>query len=344
MWDLHVPKQWLNICEASGSIMFFPIVFYAMGYYFFKTKKTDPILIALSIFLLITLSYVLIGFPPFLSKVTLFSMSPDYRMLPVIGIGNSFLLIFFLASDKTRLKNEKFSWIEFAIIAVLSFIFIRMVASHINRSTENFFTGQEVNIVTGLIVIAYLLTRYKEFPYVKVSLYALLAGISMTNLKVNPVTKGLDPVLENPLYKMGAEIHKQDPKARWALFGNMRLTNLLKAAGIDVFNSVKFVPPMKDMQVLDPTKKNDSVYNRYAWMTMDSKQLLQYYSTPGVKDTAILKLAYQDGYSIYMDPCSPKLQQLRVRYFVFDYLPQPAEVRCMTKVKEEAGLYIYKRN
>ena len=219
-----------------------------------------------------------------------------------------------------------------------------MVASHINQSTENFFTATEINIVTAIIVAAYLLIRYKEFPYTKMALYLLLAGISMTNLKVNPVTKGLDPVLENPLYKMVAEIHKQDPKARWALFGNMRLTNLLKAAGIDVFNSVKFVPPMKDMQVLDPTKKNDSVYNRYAWMTMDSKQLLQYYSTPGVKDTAILKLAYQDGYSIYMDPCSPKLQQLRVRYFVFDYLPQPAEVRCMTKVKEEAGLYIYKRN
>lgn len=343
MWDLHVPKQWLNICEASGAIMFFPIIFYAMGYYFFKTRKTDPVLITLSIFLIITLLYVLVGFPAFLSKITLFSMSPSYRMLPIIGVGNCFLLISFLGSNKTYLKNEKFSWIEFAIIAVSSFIFIRMVASHINQSTENFFTGTEVNIVTAIVVAAYLLIRYKEFPYTKIALYLLLAGISMTNLKVNPLTKGLAPVLENPLYQAGMELHKQDPQARWALFGNMRLTHLLKAAGIDVFNTVKFVPPMKDMKVLDPFRKNDSVYNRYAWITMDSKQLSQYYYGAGWNDTVMFRQAYEDGYAIYMDACSPKLKQLGVKYFVFDYAPKDEEVRCMIKLKETAGLFIYKR-
>src|SRR6185503_8552020 len=127
------------------------------------------------------------------------------------------------------------------------------------------------------------------------------------------------------------EIHDKDPSARWALFGNTRLTHLLKANGIDLFNSVKLVPPMKDMKVLDPAGKFDSVYNRYAWMTVNSKRIAQ---NLGVNwgDTVVLQRpeGYQDGYTIYMDPCSPKFKQLGVKYFVFDYLPDQKEVRCMT--------------
>ena len=100
---------------------------------------------------------------------------------------------------------------------------------------------------------------------------------------------------------------------------------------------------MKDMKVLDPFRKNDSVYNRYAWITMDSKQLSQYYYGAGWNDTVMFRQAYEDGYAIYMDACSPKLKQLGVKYFVFDYAPKNEEVRCMIKLKETAGLFIYKR-
>jgi hypothetical protein len=160
---------------------------------------------------------------------------------------------------------------------------------------------------------------------------------------VNPVTKGLAPILENPLVVDSKEIHEKDPSARWALFGNTRLTHLLKANGIDLFNSVKLVPPMKDMKVLDPTGKNDSIYNRYAWMTMNSKQVAQFFDV-NWNDTVMFRQTFQDGYTIFIDPCSPKLKQLRVKYFVFDTVPNPKEVRCMTKLKENAGLFIYKRN
>ncbi len=345
MTDTHTPGYWQNICEASGFIMFFPIVFYAMGYYFYKIRKTDPILISITIFFLIGLIYVLIGFPAFLSKLSLFSMSPAFRALPIVGLANCFLLICYIASPRTQVTNEKFSWLEFAIIAITTFIFIRIVSSYINKVTQNFFTSSEISIVSIIVVIAYLLTRYKNFPYVRAGLYLALSGMVISNANVNPVTKGLDPILENPLVVDSKEIHEKDPDARWALFGNSRLTHLLKANGIDLFNSVKLVPPMKDMKVLDPTGKFDSVYNRYAWMTMNSKLFAPYF---GVNwgDTVVLRRpeGFQDGYTIYMDPCSPRFKQLRVKYFVFDTVPSPNEVRCMTKLKENGRLFIYKRN
>ena len=175
------------------------------------------------------------------------------------------------------------------------------------------------------------------------ALLILLIGMVIPNATVNPATNGLTPILENPLVVDSKVIHDQDPSARWALFGNTRLTHLLKANGIDMFNSVKLVPPMKDMSVLDPTKKYDSIYNRYAWMTMNSKQVSQFFDV-NWNDTVIFRQTFQDGYTIFMDPCSPKLKQLGVKYFVFDTVPNPKEVRCMTMLKENAGLFIYKRN
>jgi len=343
--DTHTPIQWQNICEASGFIMFFPIVFYAMGYYYFKTKKTDPLLISISIFLLIGLTYVLLGFPAFLSRITLFSMSPDFRTLPIVGVANCFLFICYIGSNKMEIKKERFSWIELGALAAATLIFMLIVTTQINKATETFFTSKQVGVAITLIVISYLLTRYKNFRFVKPALLILLIGMVIPNANVNPVTIGLAPILENPLVIDSKEIHDKDPSARWALFGNMRLTHLLKANGIDMFNCVKLVPPMKDMKVLDPTGKFDSVYNRYAWMSMNSKEFAGYYGV-NWNDTVLLRRpeGYQDGYTIYMDPCSPKFKQLGVKYFVFDTVPSQNETRCMTRLKENAGLFIYKRN
>jgi len=343
MTDTHTPVQWQNICEASGFIMFFPMVFYAMSYYYFKTKKTDPLLISISIFLFIGLIYVLVGFPAFLSRITLFSMSPDFRTLPIVGVANCFLLICYISSSKMEIKKEKISWVELGALAAVSLIFMLIVTTQINKATENFFTSTQVGVAIALIVISYLLARYKNFRFVKPALLILLIGMVMPNANVNPVTKGLAPILENPLVIDSKEVHEKDPTARWALFGNTRLTHLLKANGINVFNCVKFVPPLKDMKVLDPTGKHDSTYNRYAWMTMNSKQVSQFFDV-NWNDTVMFRQTFQDGYTIFIDPCSPKLKQLGVKYFVFDTVPNPKEIRCMTKLKENVGLFIYKRN
>ena len=338
-----VPTYWMNICEASGFIMFFPIVFYGMGYYYYKIRKTDPVLISLSIFVILGLLYVLLGFPAFLSKITLFSMSPAFRVLPIVGVGNCILLICYLASNRTILKNEKFSWIEFGAIAVVTFIFMRIIGSQVNKATENFFSSTQITIASITIVVAYLMTRYKNLRYVNFALYALLLGMVIPNLNVNPVTKGLAPILENPLVTDSKELYQKDPRGRWALFGNTRLTHLLKANGFNLFNSVKLVPPLRDMKVLDPTGKFDSTYNRYAWITMNSKQIAQYLNS-NWRDTVFFQQTFQDGYTVFIDPCSPKLKQLGVRYYVFDYAPTEQEVRCLTKLKENAGLFYYKRN
>ena len=337
MTDTHTPKKWENICEVSGAILFFPMVFYGLFFYYFKYKRTDPLLNSLSIFIIASLIYVIAGFPTFLSKITLFSMSPSFRTLPLIGIGNYVLLICYLGSNKIEVKNSKFRWIEFGILAVATLLFIRMISSYINKVTDNFFTSSEVNVVTILVLLSYLLIRYKDFRFVKPALGLVLGIMVISQAGVNPLTKGLAPILENPLRQATAEIHKEDPDAGWALFGNARFTHLVKSTGSNIMNGVKYVPPLEMMKTLDPQGINDSVYNRYAWVSMKKIVLPQ-------TDTVIFRKTNQDGYIIFMDPCSPRLKQLNVKYFIYDHNPDAEEIRCMTKVKDTVGLYIYKRN
>jgi hypothetical protein len=246
------------------------------------------------------------------------------------------LLICYIGSKKIENKKSNFSWVEFSILAAAVFIFMMIVSSVINKSTDNFFTPTQVTISTLLVIVAYLLTRFKDFRFAKPALYIVLSIMVISEAGVNPLTKGLSPILENPLTQATKEIRKKDPEAGWALFGNNRLANLVKAAGGNILNGVKYVPPLEQMHILDPTRKNDSIYNRYAWINMG-----MYIDG---KDSIIFRQTFNDGYTIFMDPCSPRLKQLKVKYFVFDYKPKDIEIRCMTKLTETAGLFIYKRN
>jgi hypothetical protein len=270
-------------------------------------------------------------------------MSPAKRFLPILGAANCILLVCYVAKKRTA---NRFSSLEFGILAVGVIAFATIASLHINDATKNFFTWGEITTVTIIVSIVYLLVRYKDYRFATPALYVLLMAIAASNATVNPVTIGLSSILDNPLVTITRKIHKQDPQARWALFGDTRLTNLLKVNGISLLNCVKFVPSYGDMAVLDPKGDYYSVYNRYAWIAM--------FTYIDGKDGLTMGNNSDDAYSISMDPCSPRLKELAVKYIVFTkpptapatatFTPKPAEVRCMTKVAETSGIFVYKRN
>jgi len=337
MTDAHAPRKWWNVCEASNFIMFFPMLFYGIGYYYFKAKRINWLQAMLCIYIIILLVWLLIGFPGFLSRVSLFSMSPVYRSLPILGLANCILLIIYLGDRSNEVKN-KFSWIEFLILTTGVFVFVKVVSDRINEATNNFFQPNEIMVVCILISVAYLLIRYKHVRFTQPALALILLGMNFQNFKVHPLMQGLSSLTDNPLVIASKEIQEKDPSARWAVFGNVRLTNLLKVNGINVFNGVKVVPILKDMTVLDSSGKNSFIYNRYAHIAMTS-----YINW---KDTIGFKLneneVVSDSYSILVDPCSPKLGLLGINYFLFSYKPAEPEIRCLVLVKNISGLYIYK--
>jgi hypothetical protein len=339
MSDTNLPSQWVNICEESNFIMFFPVIFYVIILRYIKFKTVDPLLLSLSIFVLIGLFFVLAGFPVFLSKASLLSMSPSYRALPVLGAGNAVLLFYYLGNKETG-AGEKFTWMEFGILAVAVFMFISTICSNITSATANFFSSQQVIIVTLLMAAAYLLIRYKSFRFITPITCLFLLALNISNAAVHPLSSGLSSLLENPLVEKSKEIYEKDPQARWVVFGSQptqgsNWANIIKTSGINVLNGVKWVPALKDMAAIDSTV-DPSIYNRYAHIDMQT--------LINGDDAVRFKLTANDAFSIAIDPCSPRLQKLGVKYFVFTYKPQPAETRCLTPIDTSAVFFIYKRN
>ena len=153
---------------------------------------------------------------------------------------------------------------------------------------------------------------------------------------MNPVSKGLSPITEHQLYQTVQSIHNQEPNAKWAVFGGQYVSYMVTATGVDLLSGVKYIPPRKVMNVLDPAMKRDSAYNRFAHTV--------YASYVDGRDSVIIQNTFEDGYTVAMDPCSPRLKQLNVKYIVFDHPTQPAETRCMKLVSTLGSLTIYRIN
>ncbi|MGB4958021.1 MAG: hypothetical protein WBO36_01030 [Saprospiraceae bacterium] len=333
------PKNWLNICEVSSFIMFFPMVYYGIVMDYLKTKKIDWVLILLSGIVFVFLIWVVIGFPSFLSRISLMFFSPSYRTLPMLGLANCILLIAYLGRRSGE-TPEHFSWKEFGVLALVTFVFLKLVSANINTETQSFFTSRQVGIVTLLMTIVYLLIRYSNYKYMTLILSMILLGVNFNNLKIHPLTQGLSAVLDNPLVKVSADIEAKDRGARWAIYGNQMMSNLLKANGINLINGQKAIPPLDDMKILDPSGKDNFVYNRYAHINMVYQ--------PGYEDGIYFQLheneTVNDNYSIVIHPCNPKLKQLGLKYVLFTYVPTPDEVKCMSMMSDMGSLFIYRRN
>jgi hypothetical protein len=333
MTDRHVPAQWMNISEASGLLVFFPVLFYAIAYNYIKFKRYDSLQIVLSGFLLFATIFILIGIPVFLSKLTLLSMVEARRFLPVAQAGNCILLICFLSDKKTG-EGSRFSWIEFAALLVFMIIFFTLVGNHINDSTNNFFKSDQLKTVIVLFTAIYLLIRYSYIQYGSLIACLLIAGVTLPNVSINPLTSGLSPILENPLVVTSQAIHEKDPNATWAVYGASNWADLLKSNGIKTFNGTKITPPLDDFKIIDPPGKNSTYYNRFAHMRLREPQ--------GPSDTLYFEQPTPDGYSMYLDPCSPRLEKLGIKYFLFSKTPQEMSLRCMTPA-DSLGFYLFKR-
>ena len=104
----------------------------------------------------------------------------------------------------------------------------------------------------------------------------------------------------------------EDPQARWIVYGDYLIADLIKAAGAQVFNGTLFVPPLTELQVLDPKLLGKQVYNRYAHVQL----------VPLEGSKIAFRLGRSaDQYAIGIDPKSGSWWRLGIRYVVLRYQP-----------------------
>lgn len=333
--DINHPKKWLNHCELSHYITFAPIIIPCALVSFALQKRIDWSILLLIIFVVIGYIWIEVGFPVWLAKATLWDMSPTRRTQIPFGIGNVLLTIAYLSYLTTLPKQKYTLYTIIGITAVLAYV---IYAANVNVSdADGFFRmSQLIGPIIFFTAVASLLLFTWSPPFRNGIFGAAICLFLIPNLKLNPVSKGLSPILDHPLYRTVQELHRQEPNGRWVVFGSQYLSYLVTATGVDLISGVKYVPARNIMNVLDPGMKRDSAYNRYAHTI--------YSSFINGRDSVVIHNTFEDGYQVYMDPCSPRFKKLNVKYIIFDKQPQAVETRCMKQVTTLGTIQIYRIN
>ena len=339
--DQNFPKSWLNICELSHYINFVPVIIPMAVALFVLNRRVDWMLTGAALYVVLMWFWMEVGFPEGVAKATLMSMTPTRRAQIPMGVGSVVLLFLYLSTVTRHNIRDAFRavpvWANVvAGVGVVAFV-IYTAYTNVNDSEGLIKPYQTfVPVIFFIIMNGLLIFSIPIRNRITIFCTGMLIFL-LPNLKANPLSKGLTPITENAFYKTVRQLVEQDPQARWMVNGNQFITYMVTATGAKQITGVKYIPNRKDiLSVLDPEMKRDSAYNRYAHVTNQSY-------IDG-KDSVILVNQFEDGYVIAMDPCSPRMKQLNVKYQVFDHQPQPAEVRCMKSIVTLGSLTIYQAN
>lgn len=254
----------LNAPETAQIVDLFPIGFVLAIYQLIRYKKKDFLSIALLIYCAVTGMYIIVGFPSWLSTITLMSMTLSSRCYLGFALANLFLLTRCVSRCSRIVARRKI------VVGVLVVYAIGVTyASYINNSI---YIGIKSMLAVAMLVfiigyaVFYNLTRSGRI----VSVVAIVA-IVCSGAVVNPVQMSSFAITDQPLTNQVKAIQAEDPGV-WAVAGapgsSDTLPQLLVANGIATLNTVQVTPMMDVWEKIDPTGKWEDIYNRYAFISL----------------------------------------------------------------------------
>lgn len=334
------PAILVNASEASNfflvGLLLIPITVFNEAKKLVQRSKPDWITLALVVYILLGIVWVLFGLPEILAKITLLSKVPTNRML--IGIGTfTYILTFYYLS---RLSVE----IEWKLKAVATRLTIVAFFVGLHIYLLNFFYTQYSGyisdlgtaVILGAVVV---ISSTLLFGYKRLFIFSLLAFSLYSVYRINPVYRGLDVSKDISIIQDAKTIKTANDKnagaaERWAVFHNAALGNLLIANGIPTINGTHIYPQFDMWKVLDPDGQLDYYYNRYAHIAFIPKDSGFKFVDTAQQDIAILEI----------DPCHEFFPKNKVKYMISAV---ELERECLVKLKTSESLarpmHIYER-
>lgn len=312
-----------NECEMARFISLFPLAYIFYIIYFLKTKKSDlfcNIILSISSVFLI---YCTIGFPEWLSKITLLSFSLDKRCFLVVQFCEILVLIrliSLLLKEKVVL-NKIMGWVTAFMISILS-------AGLLYYLNSAYYSTKMLMLQTVLFIFIFAGVFYYDKKRIFkawgifFSMFVLLTGIL-----VNPVRVGVDSVEKIPELEMVERVVKADPEAVWISEGTgFTITNSILLKGARTINFTNVYPELNRWKMVDKENKYEDIYNRYAHIGM----------IYGENDEKFV-LTNKDSFEVYVD--YDDIKNLNVD-FIFSNRDLSAENR-FKLVNSTGNYYIY---
>ena len=327
-----IPKLYQNVCEASN---FYPMWPVALGVAVLARLRRNfslsPLILALGIFTVCLSAYCVIPLPKLVLRATLLDIVTERRALLGVGVANILLCCVFF--DRYRKPLFRISSILAPAVAWLG-VLAGVVWLTYRRDPTIFPEPRQVMLaIIGSAGVVTLFTLERKRPWALMLIVALLL---ITNLPVNPVMRGLDPLLRSKAFEKVENLRASDPTAKWIVYRQFLISELVLASGAPVLSGNKVLPDFGFLRRLDPSGGGDQIYNRYGYV---------YCELPGGLAQPSAHLMNDVLYILYLPPDLPLLQEIGVRYMVFRDSSYESELYGFTRVysNERAGIFVYKR-
>lgn len=258
-----------NPCEASFA--YFPMIGLAIVAICnlkgikqkIKNVDTCAVIALVAIFILLAI-FIFIGLPKFLAGATLLYLSPAKRAKIVFGILGVMLSIIFMKkmSDQNR---QIFKWWQAALISlgVVGIVYFILRCSQYYH-TETLTYARYLILFAIAFFMTYFFIRFNKKAFC--TLMIIIAIIS--GATVNPVVRGMDVLNKTELATEVRKVVEQDKDANWIALNNVYAEYLI-ANGAKTLNGVNRYPNYQWIDIVDPEKEYEEVWNRYAHIIID---------------------------------------------------------------------------
>ncbi len=329
-------KDFGNPSEYGTFMSLFPLASLAAVYCWFKDKKKDFLTAALILVEIPMIVYVTVGFPRFLSAVTLFFESQSQRMVDMVGYIQVILIVILLSRYRETVQIHK---VPAAILALAN----TALAFYYPLTEFPDYLAMETHPWTKYVLAVFAFIVFTVFSFGLIARLsekwkngyaALLAIYSLgTGLLVRPICVGLSSITAKPVYSQIQSIDKKEQYAKWLTPGkDPLLSSYSVCSGASTLDSVNTYPNLELWEKLDPEGEYEDVYNRYAHIQLTltdentSFDLIQ-------ADYMNLHLSYKDVEKTDAD--------YMLTFSDFTYDEDNGYIR-LEKIYEEDNIVIYK--
>ena len=322
-----------NASEISSFFLLAPALFFftplARKRRKSRTYGASQFLLALTMIALLAWMYV--GFPGPLAAISLLDRVTATRAIAGVGLASWLLILLYIAdfelgratSDDEQTTPAHASWPRVAL-GVATF---GLVIGYGARQLQLTYPGLNVSIyVVGIFVLLVLvgLILLARGRYVTASAF-LLPVLALQAVTVNPLYRGLSPLVNTTLQSNVDKIEKLAPKTGsptppgWLVVGQPIAFLSMISTGVYVFNATSQYPDISAWKIIDPSGRSESIWNRFAHV----------YYQPAPNQQLKLSNPALDSVIVSGSPCSPAFAKLNIRFVLAQ---APLSYSCLANV------------
>lgn len=255
-----------NVCELSAFYDCFPLGLIASAWYLYSVRQRDEelnadgLLVGLLSVIFFLGAYIVLGFAPWFSKLTLMSASQAVRSLVALSFANLLLLIRVLALSNETWCDGKGSRVALRLIGAF------LLAVPMTYYAKRWLYGDYISNLRFWVCVAVLTVMYFSALWGKRAFCVSACVLSlMIGGTVNPVRYGLTFLENSHLGKAIQSFAAAENGGKWLVVSdNWAAGNYPPIFGAPTLNSTNTYVNRKVWSVLDPDGLYEEVYNRYA--------------------------------------------------------------------------------